>query len=461
MPFVVTTAGPTTETLVLDPTTEDADNSPLELISTTGNFLILAHSYPAPPLDVLYASNADTEGDIPGSSRYRNRTITLTVDCRTYNALMALQAKVAKIAREGGTLQRTLPWGETITFDLLATDGYEPQFEQQFYSGVTTVNLAFPAKPFGRGPEVTLSQHASSTPGVIFTETDIAGDQPALGRLTVTSSSGSSANPVYWGLQSRTYTPDAGSLLYYGAEAMTLVSGTLAVGPTGATGTGNNVVKHTSLSPGGVFLLSFELAPSFGALTHVGSFRVFARVHTPTTNAGTVTLQLSWNTTGSSSISVVNDAATYPPDNGDWRLLDLGQITIPKSTRATQIWDGTLRAASTVTGDDIEVDSFLFLPITEGAAELGTPDELALPGHLTVENLEIRHDGADRTGVFGTTTRAIRVPVQGDNLLIPPAGPEGRTLRMVVWGTGELGDEALPLTATLAYTPRYLVIPST
>src|SRR5690349_4786606 len=138
MPFVSGSSGTITTSLTLDPTSEDATNTPLELVEGDDIGLI-AHSYPVPPVDLQKVSSVDSDGDLVASSRYGNRTISLTVDCASYNALQALEAKVGKIAQNGGTLKRVLPWGEEIVFDLLANPGYEPGFEQQFFSGVTTV----------------------------------------------------------------------------------------------------------------------------------------------------------------------------------------------------------------------------------------------------------------------------------------------------------------------------------
>lgn len=73
--------------------------------------------------------------------------------------------------------------------------------------------------------------------------------------------------------------------------------------------------------------------------------------------------------------------------------------------------------------------------------------------------LEVRHDRSIRLaeGVWES------VQVVGDHLLIPPAGKEGRTVRIMVKASRTLLDAADPgiddIQATLHVTPRYLSVP--
>jgi esterase/lipase superfamily enzyme len=73
------------------------------------SYQVLSHSYASPEEQVLFASSVDTEGELRASSRPVNRTITMTVEMidATGSLARALQAKIAKIRREGGTLKRT------------------------------------------------------------------------------------------------------------------------------------------------------------------------------------------------------------------------------------------------------------------------------------------------------------------------------------------------------------------
>jgi hypothetical protein len=175
--------------LEFDPTSEDAANSPLEIWNTT-SYAVSAFSAPAPPLTVQWASSVDTEGSLPSSKKHENRTISITVDVLSAAALRSLQAKIGKVTREGGTLKLTLPASsEVVVFDLHSADTFEPQLDIVYFvnSGAfCTVNLSLTAKPYGRGPSVTLSDAHERRPRrrSSFTETGIKGDMPALGTLS-------------------------------------------------------------------------------------------------------------------------------------------------------------------------------------------------------------------------------------------------------------------------------------
>jgi hypothetical protein len=116
---------------------------------------------------VQWAGTVDTEGSLPSSKKHENRTISITVDVLSAAALRSLQAKIAKVTREGGTLKLTLPASsEVVVFDLHSADTFEPQLDIVYFvnSGAfCTVNLSLTAKPYGRGPEVTLSDARRDT----------------------------------------------------------------------------------------------------------------------------------------------------------------------------------------------------------------------------------------------------------------------------------------------------------
>lgn len=459
MPIIISGPLPVTQTLTLDALAEDAANTPLELNGGDG-IGVLEMSFPAPPAKLQYASSVDTEGSLLASAGYENRSISLKVDCEDYNALVALQAKVAKIAREQGTLTWVTPTGETITFDLLAAPNYEATFDHAFLAGVTSVSFAFDAAPFGRGPEITLADHVETTaPALIFTETGIKGDVPGGVEITVDNDAATDQIGLVWGVRSRYYSSASTAALYKEAETLTGLGGAAAaVGSAGASGAGSNVMKQTTLGTG--------LARMFGTgdFTHIGAYRVFARVFAPVTNAGTVSVRFGW--TGLGVAEIQNDSVTLDSAlEGSWQLVDLGQINIPVAPVGTQVWTGFFYAMSTTGTDDLEVDFLLFVPIDEGDGQItGTGPGSGYSAIAASSSSLLSSDG-----VFVLETGRWQRPYlyEGDYPRIPPAGLGGRTVEWVfkasrapIVSPPTAADGAIDaISARITYTPRYLVVP--
>lgn len=468
-----------------DPTSEDAANSPLEIWATT-NYAVAAFSAPAPPLDVQWAGTVDTEGTLPVSRKYQNRTLTLTVYVVTAAALRTLQAKLAKIAREGGTAKQTFPNGEVIIWDLHATDTYEPQLDITYYTNTgtfCTVNMTLTAAPLGRGPEITtLSDHVETTlPALVFTETGLKGDMPGLGRLVIDNDDATNTQQfLVWGLQSRYYSSASSAALFYQAESCAMGAAVVATGPAGASGgASNNTAYFNSLIDPASYTSLIAVGPSYTAQTHVGSFRVFVRAWAPGTNIGTVSLALNWYP-GLGGTGIINDPVPLVDAVGNqlidqWVLVDLGTVSIPKAlSGSTQGWAGYVYGTTSAPGfpdDDIYLDWVMLVPVLEGSGQYSDPTTSS-PQVLANGSVHVRHDGAFVTYPGGYLPALQHY--EGDYLLIPPAGLESRTLRFIVKmardshpGIGNTYDGVYldpgidDLSAKLYYTPRYLAVPDT
>jgi hypothetical protein len=361
------------ELLEFDPTSEDAANSPLSVMNSS--YEVSAHAYPTPPLNVLYASSIDTEGELPASRRPGNRQISMTIEMvdPTGALLRALQAKCAKIAREGGTLKRTLGTGQVIVFDLLTSEQFDPSFDIAYYTGdLVVVSLVFGAKPYGRGAAVTLTSHTESTlPYLTFTETGITGDVPALGKLVLTEAQAVDQWFVMWGIESRNYSSSSDAALFYQAEGRTAMgSSAIAAGPTGASGSGSNVMRNTDLAASSYqAILSTQAISAGNHLAHIGDFQVWARVQAPTTNTGAVTLALEWAQGDLTKWTRNTAFAVDAVRNGSWALVPLGQVGLAKVVQGTQRWEGRIVAQASVSGDDIDIDALYIVPVTEGYGE--------------------------------------------------------------------------------------------
>lgn len=357
------------------------------------NYDLIAHGYPAPELDVLYASSVDLEGDVDVSRRFRNRQLRIELDVNGDGALYDLQAKVAKIMREGGTLKRTLRDASTVRiYDLIAAEGYDPAFDVTYYLGsVARVALTFSARPLARGATTTQADHVETTlPALIASETDLAGDVRITGRLVVDNDSTVDWAGVAWGAErsgAYTFTDSTGAGgLYYPAAGRTPLSGAAtATGATGATGTAPNVIRHTSLGTEYQPILSTQTTGAGAQLAHVGTFRVFARVLVPATNTGTVSIGLQWTVGDFVNVNTNTLRAIDSLYEGTWRRVDLGLVDLQK-TSGSHSWEGRIIAKSTVTGDDVEVNWLELFPGGEGYGEADTPARLTTPNAFTLRD---------------------------------------------------------------------------
>jgi hypothetical protein len=356
--------------IILDPASQSS-GSPLDITSSALGYGLVSFSAPAPPAKFQWASSVDTEGSALASSGHENRTVTISMDCTSDSSMLDLQEKVAKLHREGGTMSYSdRLGGSPIFFDVLASDGYEIQFDMAYYVGVLSqMQFSLTCKPYARGTEVDLGDNVETTlPALVFTEATIAGDVPALGRLVIDNDATVAQWWLTWGIQSRYYSSASSAALFYQAESLTALGGSaIAAGTSSPSGAGSNVMQNTGLYTNYQAVLSTQATGGGAHMTHVGTFRVYGRFLVPTTNTGDVTVALEWSE-GDYSRAVLNAESIVDRNPGStWRLVDLGLITTRLVTSGTQRWEGRILAKSTVTGDDLQVDYLMFVPIDEGS----------------------------------------------------------------------------------------------
>jgi len=401
--------------LKIDPVGEDAANVPLDLNDGT-KFRALKAQYPTPPRRVNWSSSADTEGSLPANLQYDNRQIT--IEDRVYGSsasdlqtqLGYLEQKIGKINDEGATHEYVSPSGVVCIFDLLEAQADYELDNRALANKFTTVTIVFTAKPFwrsGLANEVAGVDHAEATlPCVVGVDTTIAGDVPALGRLVIDEDQGADQLSLLWGVQSRYYSNAATAELFYQAESRTPLSGAATAALTGASGAGSNTVRHTELLPSWQAVLSTQASGGGSHLSHVGTYRVLARVQRPTSNTGAVSLCLEWGQ-GDFLRRTVNDSVDYAADEleGVWMLVDLGLVQLDKVTAGTQRWEGRVLAKSTVGKDDIYVDCLMLFPVDEGYGSLKVTPSLTVPSSI------LAHDEFDQVG--GGTLAAKVAPAGG------------------------------------------------
>jgi hypothetical protein len=124
-------------------------------------------------------------------------------------------------------------------------------------------------------------------------------------------------------------------------------------------------MRNTELMTDWQAVLSTQATGGGAHLSHVGTFRVYARVQ-PASN-GDISVALEWGE-GDFRRYTRNPAKVIDSTmNGTWRLIDLGLVTLSRVPQGTQRWEGRIVAKSTQIGDDIDVDWLALVPVAEGS----------------------------------------------------------------------------------------------
>lgn len=377
------------EVVTLDPTSEDAANAQVLLEDRANGIKLVRHEYPDPEPEYQGVESADTEGSRYVQNRLRDRTITAVVRCYGSSNMRArvsdLQEKIGKLNREQGTYKRTLADATTIVFDVKSASIQVPADWQFLHKDEVEVTMTFLCAPLGRGAEQTLTDHAETTlPVCIGVDTAVLGDYPALGRLVIDNDAAADQWHVVWGMQSRHYDSATTAKLFYEAEELAAHGGgAIIAGPTGASG--GTVVRNTSLTTSFQSVMSGKIGGATW-MTHVGAFEVWARVQTPATNAGTVTVALEWGQ-GDFRTFTQNDPVTIEAEwEATWRRVPLGLVHLPEPVSGAQRWEPRILAKSTAPGDDIDIDYVFLVPVTEGSGEASAIQQFQTPTSLSARD---------------------------------------------------------------------------
>ena len=347
-------------------------------VADNSAYFLLSLDTPEAPLNAQWAGAAGVDGDLLVDSKYGNRQITANIrvvgstDAQLEDRVQTLQAAVTKQHREGGELEVTTPAGTVVTLDVLDASFNVILDKRYMTRQVAQATLVFTCKPFARGTEQDLGDNAETTsPALIFVESVIPGDVPALGRLVVDEDDAEDQATVLWGVRSRNYNAAATAALFWQAEALTPVSASAATaaGPSGAHGSGSNTIEADALTTEWQDVLKSTVGSTY--FTHVGAYRVLTRVQADSANTGDVQIRASW---GLGDLAVYQQGAAAATTPGAWVLCDLGVVNIPQAVTGTHRWELRVQAKSSVNGEDVFVDWILLVPVDEsaGVAQVAT-----------------------------------------------------------------------------------------
>lgn len=445
MPIIVEESGGAyTEQLIFDPE-EDTYSTGPELDVMASPYGVVSMDFPAPRLELSLAGSIDTEGEAPYARKHSNRTVTLAVEVYgnapgvLESNLEVLEAKVAKVARSGGTLRHVTASGAYRTLDLLAADSYEPVFDVKRESGIAQVTIGLLAKPYARDPEAIVGAQTSETtlPVLVFEPGAVGGDVEAWARLVVSEAQGQAQRRLIWAFEIDhvSSSPD----LFMQAEAMTLTSGTVTAE---GTASGGNMVRTSVLG------VDWR---TFGYFTErfSGRYRVWARVKTASDGTS---LRVRWGSLTTEVLATGNPAPIEAAASV-WELIPIGVVSYNDPYGADNVLQ--IQAHHASAGVNVDIDWIMLQPLDYAAGvATGTASLYAVDtsGWFTVFHDAARKGNLPYIGVN---------KYEGDYAKVPPA----EAVRVVVkMNRGASSGTAVTsedpgiddLAASLYITPRYL-----
>lgn len=238
----------------------------------------------------------------------------------------------------------------------------------------------------------------STEPVVTLEVSNVLGDVPAKVRAIVTDGASQSRRLVRVGLESRYYPTSSPPALLIDSASLV----TSGYGGTASTITGAYSANGT-ITSGDLFDQPTALC-GLGDLSHVGTFRMFARVvPSYAFNYGDyVSVRLSWQE-GSGPLRA--NSWVTPVQSDVFTDIDLGIVTIPERVLGTQRWTGQIELLATYVDDSpfaaqLDLDYVYLMPAGEGYGEARAPYAYS-PGTLTASHTL---NGTPAANLGGTAT---------------------------------------------------------
>jgi hypothetical protein len=371
MPIITDLAPPgTTEGFILDPT-----GTPLDVVSG-GSFGMVSLAMPPAKRRPEWASSGDADGsELVREPYYYDRECTMQLRVQTtsmdqaVSAIGLLQGKLQeaiKLAAGGGAGLAFL-W--TPAHATVGLTGYMMLGEitdmpidwNGWFQAKPTVTVAFTAKPFLYGAEVTGPTATGTAPLLTVAVPSVPGDVPAEARLVITDGATQARRWVEWGLEQRYYNAGAPSSLLIDSEDL-VTSGFAGTQATRTGGYRRAAATHDTVS---ATLLAQPIALcGTGTLPHIGMFRVKARIWATSTAE-------YWRITWQDGDAPLSSNAWVQPIAAGFNELDLGVVAIQAAPTGSQKWTGRIEAYTTTAGGEVgEVDYLILVPLAEGYGRL-------------------------------------------------------------------------------------------
>lgn len=413
-------------------------------------------------------------GESPVDYRLPNRKVKIPFSLRdvdevTYEDIRSqVQQKAALFQRESGWLKRDMD-GIPLFADVenavlhlggdwMATYGgadidatLELECLPDFYGNVETLDMV--------AGTATITQVLQSGGA----DANLDGHYPGRVQMLVADTAGADRHGLIWGVRSRYYSSATTAALAIEAESMTVpVGGTITTRTGASGGVSNNVVRNTLGTAVWADQVVTDLTVG-GALTHRGSYRVWARTYSSSTSQS---VRFLWSV-GELASPVTNATVTIPLAN-DFALIDLGEVRLDINPLGGHKWTGHVQAKGSGT---LDIDQLLFQPLDEAAGQLIGYEASLEPGQIAPAVIYAARDCLLSTnGMFTMTSGGdgymSMSEVYGDLPRLPTSGLEARPIELFVRATrGDLDTQpdtnGASDTVTVAVTvrPSYLFRP--
>jgi hypothetical protein len=312
-------------------------------------------------------------GQTPVGFRIPNRVVTVPLilggglnSAEEEEARKELQMKVGRLQAEGGILMRKRLLGGPMFADIVGASLTLPDKFGETGQVETGVVLKLECLPDFYGQLVTLDaiEGTGEARGVLkkaAVQAVIDGDYPARAKMVLTEQAKQTQKSLLYGCRSRHYSSAATAALAIDAKLMTPLNG--AVEAVQALAYSGKWVRLASPEPETWHpMLSTDLL-SGGPLTHLGVFRVIARV---SGEGAPAQVRLAWSLDDATA-PIYNAPATYNASS-NMELLDLGEINIEEPPVGEHWWRGIVQVETGTVAHAIGIDRIWLQPVSDGAA---------------------------------------------------------------------------------------------
>lgn len=321
-------------------------------------------------------------GSIKIDFRMPNRKVTIPLflsddpdGVTEEQARAQLQQKVGLFQMRGGWLMRQRAGGPATYADIMdavltlpdvwgETGAVEPNINlilecsPDFYGDETTADLAVVSGGVLSGP---LQQGGANAV--------IQGNHLGRASIIVSDTSGNNQSSLIWGFRSTYYDPAPTAALMFEAESLDPVSPTVVTTVAGRLG-----VQNTSLVSSGWTPLVNTNVNGISPATHIGSYRVRARVYTTST---TVWLRLVWGV--GAAIGLITNNLVKVPAANNFFIVDLGEIRVDYPPIGTLRWEGQIQGQGASGGENVFIDQVYLQPLDDAAGYcVANPSVVAL-----------------------------------------------------------------------------------
>ena len=277
-----------------------------------------------------------------------------------------LQQKVGLLQREGGVLKRQRVGGEPLYADIVNATLHLPDKFGETHGVEDKVELHLECLPDFYGEEIELDSiiQENQVIGVLQksgSAAKIAGDYPARCRI-VLKDEGNLTNlkGTIWSFRARNYASATSAASFFDAYKLSVLNGAT----TGAEASAYSGKALKLTTPSKNAWHPFCYTDTAGVpVTHVGTYRVFARVKC---GAG-ARLRFSWSTDDATA-PINNEPFTFP--GSEWMIVDLGEIRIEEPPVGEHWWRGFFEIETGGTTNPITLDRMWLQNLDETAGKL-------------------------------------------------------------------------------------------